>query len=146
VGKKLYVGNLPYSATDSSLQAHFSACGNVESAKVIMDRDSGRSKGFGFVEMSTDAEAEAAIQKLNNQVMDGRPLNVSEARPQAPRSGGGGGGGGGYGGGGGGGGGYGGGGSGGGGGYGGGGGGSGGGGGRGGRGDRGGGGGGRERW
>jgi RNA recognition motif-containing protein len=126
VGKKLYVGNLPYSATDSGLQAHFSQCGTVESAKVIMDRDSGRSKGFGFVEMSTDAEAEAAIQKLNNQVMDGRPLNVSEARPQAPRSGGGGGGG--YGGGGGGGG------------YGGGG---GGGGGRGGRGDRGGG---RERW
>ena len=102
MGKKLYVGNLPYSATDSSLSQHFSAAGTVESAKVIMDRDSGRSKGFGFVEMSSDAEAEAAIQKLNNQVMDGRPLNVSEARPQAPREGGGGGsrGGGGYGGGG----------------------------------------------
>jgi RNA recognition motif-containing protein len=128
VGKKLYVGNLPYSATDSTLSAHFSSVGTVESAKVIMDRDSGRSKGFGFVEMSSDAEAEAAIQKLNNQVMDGRPLNVSEARPQAPRESRGGGGGG-YGGGGGGG-------------YGGGG---GGGGGRGGRGDRGGGGG-RERW
>ena len=125
MGKKLYVGNLPYSATDSTLQAHFSSVGTVESAKVIMDRDSGRSKGFGFVEMSTDAEAEAAIQKLNNQVMDGRPLNVSEARPQAPRESRGGGGG-----------------------YGGGGGGYGGGGGGGGRGDRGGrgGGGGRERW
>ncbi len=103
MGKKLYVGNLPYSATDSKLAEHFSQAGNVESAKVIMDRDSGRSKGFGFVEMSSDQEATAAIEKLNGQVMDGRPLNVSEARPQAPREGGGrgfGGGGGGYGGGG----------------------------------------------
>lgn len=142
MGKKLYVGNLPYSATDSKLAEHFSQVGTVESAKVIMDRDSGRSKGFGFVEMSSDAEATQAIEKLNNQVMDGRPLNISEARPQAPREGGGGrggfggGGGGGYGGGGGGG--Y---GGGGGGGYGGG----GGGGGRGERGDRGGRGG-RDRW
>jgi RNA recognition motif-containing protein len=105
MGKKLYVGNLPYSATDSRLQEHFSQVGTVESAKVIMDRDSGRSKGFGFVEMSSDTEATAAIEKLNGQVMDGRPLNISEARPQAPREGGGGrgfggGGGGGYGGGG----------------------------------------------
>lgn len=104
MGKKLYVGNLPYSATDATLQSHFSQVGTVESAKVIMDRDSGRSKGFGFVEMSSDAEATAAIEKLNNQTLDGRPLNISEARPQAPREGGGGrgfggGGGGGYGGG-----------------------------------------------
>jgi RNA recognition motif-containing protein len=91
MGKKLYVGNLPYSATDKSLGDHFAAAGTVESAKVIMDRDSGRSKGFGFVEMSTDDEAAQAIERLNNQVMDGRPLNVSEARPQAPREGGGGG-------------------------------------------------------
>ena len=143
MGKKLYVGNLPYSTTDSSLQAHFAQAGNVTSAKVITDRDSGRSKGFGFVEMSTDQEAADAITKLNGQPMDGRPIMVSEARPQAPREGGGGrSGGGGYGGGGGGGGGY---GGGGGGGYG------GGGGGGGGRGDRGGsrgggGGGGRDRW
>jgi RNA recognition motif-containing protein len=137
MGKKLYVGNLPYSATDSRLAEHFAAAGTVESAKVIMDRDSGRSKGFGFVEMSTDEEAAKAVEQLNNQVMDGRPLNVSEARPQAPREGGFGGGGGRGGFGGGGGGGY------GGGGYGGGG---GGGGGRGDRGGRGGGGGGRDRW
>lgn len=105
MGKKLYVGNLPYSATDSKLVEHFSQAGTVESAKVIMDRDSGRSKGFGFVEMSSDQEAANAIEKLNGQVLDGRPLNISEARPQAPREGGGGGrggfgGGGGYGGGG----------------------------------------------
>ena len=138
MGKKLYVGNLPYSATDSKLAEHFAVAGTVESAKVIMDRDSGRSKGFGFVEMSTDEEATQAVERLNGQVMDGRPLNVSEARPQAPREGGfgGGGGRGGYGGGGGGGG------------YGGGGGGGYGGGGGGGRdrGGRGGGGGGRDRW
>ena len=91
MGKKLYVGNLPYSATDSSLQAHFAQVGTVESAKVIMDRDSGRSKGFGFVEMSSEQEATAAIEKLNGQQLDGRPLNISEARPQAPREGGGGG-------------------------------------------------------
>jgi RNA recognition motif-containing protein len=105
MGKKLYVGNLPYSATDNRLAEHFSQAGQVESAKVIMDRDSGRSKGFGFVEMATDQDATNAIEKLNGQVMDGRPLNVSEARPQAPREGGfgggrGGGGGGGFGGGG----------------------------------------------
>ncbi|MCC7442748.1 MAG: RNA-binding protein [Bdellovibrionales bacterium] len=91
MGKKLYVGNLPFSATDQSLQELFSQCGNVESAKIIMDRDSGRSKGFGFVEMSSDAEAEAAISKLNGQDFDGRAMNVSEARPMAPREGGGGG-------------------------------------------------------
>lgn len=91
MGKKLYVGNLPYSTNDARLQEHFSQVGKVESAKVITDRDSGRSKGFGFVEMSTDEEAKAAVEKLNNQVLDGRPINVSEARPQAPREGGGGG-------------------------------------------------------
>lgn len=105
MGKKLYVGNLPYSATDDSLMQHFSQAGQVESAKVIMDRDSGRSKGFGFVEMASDGDATKAIESLNGQMLDGRALNVSEARPQAPREGGGrgfggGGGGGGYGGGG----------------------------------------------
>ncbi len=90
MGKKLYVGNLPYSATDSKLAEHFAVAGTVESAKVIVDRDSGRSKGFGFVEMASDAEATAAIDKLNGQEMDGRALNISEARPQAPREGGGG--------------------------------------------------------
>lgn len=94
MGKKLYVGNLPYSISDARLAEHFSQVGTVESAKVIMDRDSGRSKGFGFVEMSTEEEAKAAIEKLSGQVMDGRPLNISEARPQAPREGGFGGGGG----------------------------------------------------
>jgi cold-inducible RNA-binding protein len=91
MGKKLYVGNLSYGMTDDALQAAFAACGTVESAKVITDRDSGRSKGFGFVEMSSDAEATKAIEQLNGQTLDGRALNVSEARPQAPREGGGGG-------------------------------------------------------
>jgi RNA recognition motif-containing protein len=97
MGKKLYVGNLPYSMTDDRLQELFAQCGNVASASVIMDRASGRSKGFGFVEMSSDDEAQSAISKLNGQNIDGRPLNISEARPQAPREdrGGGGGGGGG---------------------------------------------------
>lgn len=85
MGKKLYVGNLPYSATDQSLNETFAPHGAVASARVIMDRDSGRSKGFGFVEMSTDTEAEAAIQKLNGTDWDGRAINVSEAKPQAPR-------------------------------------------------------------
>lgn len=103
MGKKLYVGNLPYSATDQSLVDQFSQCGRVESAKVIMDRDSGRSKGFAFVEMSTDAEAAAAISKFHGQDHEGRAMTVNEAKPQAPREGGRGGfggGGGGYGGGG----------------------------------------------
>jgi cold-inducible RNA-binding protein len=97
MGRKLYVGNLPYSATDQVLEETFKACGKVDSAKVIMDRDSGRSKGFGFVEMSSDAEAASAIEKLNGQTVDGRQIMVSEAKPQAPRDnrGGGGGGGGG---------------------------------------------------
>lgn len=91
MGKKLYVGNLPYSATDETLNAAFSECGQVESARVITDRDSGRSKGFAFVEMSTDSEATMAIEKLNGANLDGRQMNVSEARPQTERSGGGGG-------------------------------------------------------
>lgn len=93
MGKKLYVGNLPYSVDDSALQARFGEVGTVTSAKVIMDRDSGRSKGFGFVEMSTDEEAQRAIDQLNGTDLNGRALNISEARPQAPREGGGGGGG-----------------------------------------------------
>ncbi len=85
MSKKLYVGNLPYSATDQSLVDAFSQCGTVETAKVIMDRDSGRSKGFAFVEMSSSSEAEASISRLNGTQLDGRAINVSEAKPQAPR-------------------------------------------------------------
>ena len=96
MGKKLYVGNLPFSANDQSLVDAFSQCGTVESAKVIMDRDSGRSKGFAFVEMSSDSEAQTAIQKFNGADFDGRNMTVSEARPMEPRTGGGGGGRGGY--------------------------------------------------
>jgi cold-inducible RNA-binding protein len=101
VGKKLYVGNLTYSVTHSNLEEWFSQYGTVQSAQVITDRDTGRSKGFGFVEMDTDAQAQAAIQGLNDQEHDGRRLTVNEAKPREPRSGGysgGGGGGGGYGG------------------------------------------------
>ena len=106
MGNKLYVGNLPYSFRDEDLQRAFAAFGNVSSAKVMMERDTGRSKGFGFVEMGGDAEAQAAIAGLNGQQHGGRALVVNEARPmeaRPPRSGGGGyggGGGGGYGGGG----------------------------------------------
>jgi len=89
MGRKLYVGNLPYSATDASLTETFSQHGTVDSANVIMDRDTGRSKGFGFVEMSTDAEAQTAIQELNDTTMGERQLKVNEAKPKAPRSGGG---------------------------------------------------------
>ena len=93
MGNKLYVGNLPYSIDSDQLREIFAAAGNVTSAKVITDRDSGRSKGFGFVEMSTAQESEACIQKLNGTEQGGRQISVSEARPQEPRSGGGGGGG-----------------------------------------------------
>lgn len=86
MSKKLYVGNLPYSTTDQTLTDAFSQCGTVESAKVIIDRDSGRSKGFAFVEMSSSSEAETSISKLNGSQMDGRAINVSEAKPQAPRN------------------------------------------------------------
>jgi cold-inducible RNA-binding protein len=108
MGNKLYVGNLPYSYRDSDMEQAFSQYGTVSSAKVMMERDTGRSKGFGFVEMSSEAEARAAIEGMNGQQIGGRGLVVNEARPmepRAPRSGGfgggsGGGGGGGYGGGG----------------------------------------------
>ena len=105
MGNKLYVGNLPYSYRDSDMEQAFSQYGTVSSAKVMMERDTGRSKGFGFVEMSNDAEAQAAIAGMNGQQIGGRGLVVNEARPmeaRAPRSGGfgGGGGSGGYGGGG----------------------------------------------
>jgi RNA recognition motif-containing protein len=107
MGKKLYVGNLSYDVTNESLQALFAQHGTVDSAQVITDRDTGRSKGFGFVEMANDAEAQAAITALNGQQHNNRQLTVNEARPreERPRSGGGGGyggggGGGGYGGGG----------------------------------------------
>ena len=92
MGKKLFVGSLSFSATDQSLAEAFAVCGTVESAKVIMDRDTGRSKGFGFVEMSTEAEAQAAIAKLNGTDHQGRAMVINEAKPQAPREGGGGGG------------------------------------------------------
>ncbi len=105
---KLYVGNLPYSTRDEDLQQQFSAFGSVSSAKVMMDRDTGRSKGFGFVEMGNAADAQSAIKGMNGQSVDGRAMVVNLARPREERPGGfgGGGGGGGYGGGGGGGGGY----------------------------------------
>ena len=94
MGKKLYVGNLPFSATEESLTDKFGECGTVDSAKLITDRDTGRSKGFGFVEMSTDDEAQEAIEKFDGQDFDGRPMRVNEAKPQEPRRGGRGGGGG----------------------------------------------------
>jgi RNA recognition motif-containing protein len=100
MGKKLYVGNLSYETTDSALEQLFAAHGSVQSAQVIMDRDTGRSKGFGFVEMSSDQEAQTAIAALNGQQIGGRALNVNEARPREERGGGGGRSGGGYGGGG----------------------------------------------
>ena len=99
MGKKLYVGNLPYSIDSSGLQELFTAHGTVESAEIIADRETGRSKGFGFVQMGSDDEATAAINALNGQMYEGRALTVNEAKPREPRSGGGGGGGGGYGGG-----------------------------------------------
>jgi len=98
MGNKIYVGNLPFSATSESLNELFSQFGTVDSAKIVMDRDTGRSKGFGFVEMSSGDEAAAAIEKLNGQDHGGRSLVVNEARPMEPRTGGFGGGGGGRGG------------------------------------------------
>jgi hypothetical protein len=86
MGKKLYVGNLAYSVRDDTLEQAFGQYGTVASAKVMMERDSGRSKGFGFVEMSSDAEALAAIEGLNGQSLEGRSLTVNEARPMEPRS------------------------------------------------------------
>lgn len=92
MGNKLYVGNLPYSVRDGDLAQAFGQYGNVTSAKVMMERDTGRSKGFGFVEMGSDAEAQSAIQGMNGQALGGRNLVVNEARPleaRPPRSGGG---------------------------------------------------------
>ncbi len=88
MGNKLYVGNLPYSFRDGDLEQAFSQYGQITSAKVMMERDTGRSKGFGFVEMGSEAEAQAAIQGLNGQQVGGRGLVVNEARPMEPRSGG----------------------------------------------------------
>ena len=88
MGKKLYVGNLGYGVTDNDLVKMFEAHGTVESAQVIMDRDTGRSKGFGFVEMGSDAEAQAAIQALNGKEVEGRALTVNEAKPREERGGG----------------------------------------------------------
>ncbi|HAX22183.1 MAG: RNA-binding protein [Hydrogenophaga sp.] len=93
MGNKLYVGNLPYTVRDEDLQQAFSAYGSVNSAKVMMERDTGRSKGFGFVEMGNDAEAQAAVEGMNGQSLGGRSLVVNEARPmeaRPPRTGGGG--------------------------------------------------------
>lgn len=91
MGNKLYVGNLPYSFRDSDMEQAFAQFGTVTSAKVMMERDTGRSKGFGFVEMGSPAEAQAAIEGMNGQQIGGRGLVVNEARPMEPRSGGGGG-------------------------------------------------------
>ena len=93
MGNKLYVGNLPYTVRDEDLQQAFSAYGSVNSAKVMMERETGRSKGFGFVEMGSDAEAQSAIEGMNGQSLGGRSLVVNEARPmeaRPPRTGGGG--------------------------------------------------------
>jgi RNA recognition motif-containing protein len=94
MGSKLYVGGLPYATTESQLTTLFAAHGTVESARVIADKFTGQSRGFGFVEMSTSEEAQAAITALNGTELEGRSLTVNEAKPQEPRSGGGGGGGG----------------------------------------------------
>lgn len=93
MGSKLYVGGLPYAATETQLTSLFAAHGTVASARVIADKFTGQSRGFGFVEMSSDSEAQAAITALNGADMGGRTLTVNEARPQEPRTGGGGGGG-----------------------------------------------------
>jgi cold-inducible RNA-binding protein len=93
MGRKLYVGNLSYDVTESQLEQMCSPHGTVESAQIIMDRDTGRSKGFGFVEMKTDQEAQAVIAALNGQQSGGRSLTVNEAKPREDRGGGGGGGG-----------------------------------------------------
>jgi cold-inducible RNA-binding protein len=89
VGTRLYVGNLSYSVTNQSLETLFAEFGRVQSAQVVMDRDTGRSKGFGFVEMSDNGQAQAAIAGLNQKEVDGRSLTVNEARPREERSGGG---------------------------------------------------------
>ena len=92
MGRKLYVGNLPSSVTEQTRQDTFSQCGTVDSANMITDRDTGQSKGFGFVEMSSGSEAQKAIQELNGSTLGGRHIKVNESKPKAPRGGGGGGG------------------------------------------------------
>jgi RNA recognition motif-containing protein len=89
MGKKIYVGNLSYTVDSDALANTFAEFGTVESANIITDRETGRSKGFAFVEMATDSEATAAIEKLNGMDLGGRAMNISEAKPQAPRTGGG---------------------------------------------------------
>ncbi len=91
VGRKLYVSNLPFSATEQDLSDKFAACGTVKSVKLITDRETGQFKGFGFIEMASDAEAQAAIDSLNGTDYKGQTMKVNEARPQQKRSGGGGG-------------------------------------------------------
>jgi len=91
MGRKLYVGNLPYTVIEQGLSDKFAAFGTVISVKLITDRDTGRTKGFGFIEMASEAEAHAAIDSLNDTDYEGRPMKVNEARPQQKRSGGGGG-------------------------------------------------------
>ena len=91
MGKKLYVGNLTYNVNETELETLFSQFGTVQSAQIIVDRDTNRSKGFGFVEMDTEAQAQAAISGLHDREHDGRRLTVNEAKPREPRSGGGGG-------------------------------------------------------
>ncbi len=90
MAKKLYVGNLPDSATEQDLSDKFAAYGTVKSVKLITDHDTGRSRGFGFIEMMSEAEAQAAIDRLNGTDYEGRPMKVNEARPQQRKSGGGG--------------------------------------------------------
>ncbi len=85
MGKKLYVGNLPYSVTETALRDMFAAAGEVASVSIITDRETGRAKGFAFVEMASDEAAQKAISQLNGKAIDGRSINVAEARPQAPR-------------------------------------------------------------
>src|SRR5512143_1953998 len=100
MGRKLYVGNLPYSATEQTLREAFAASGTVDSVSLITDRDTGQSKGFGFIEMATDQEAQAATQAMNGAMLDGRQIKVNEAKPKGSGGGGGRGNGGGFGGGG----------------------------------------------
>lgn len=100
MGRKLYVGNLPYSATVESLREAFAASGTVDTVSLITDRDTGQSKGFAFIEMASDSEAQTATQNMNGKMLDGRQIKVNEAKPREDRGGnrgGGGGGGGGYG-------------------------------------------------
>ncbi len=96
MGKKLYVGNLPYQTTEGELEQLFGEMGAVESVRIITDRETGRNRGFGFIEMGSDEEADKAIEKFNQYELEGRALTVNEARPREDRSGRGGGGGGGY--------------------------------------------------